>query len=101
MYQGCPQIRHRTWKGTVLTLLRRAAKPLIITAVVAWRGDLVVKVSETGTIQPVDQVNVESKAPGRLLSIPITEGQRIRRGQLIAVVDRSQLDPQIAGSFMR
>ena len=65
--------------------------------VVAWRGDLVVKVSETGTIQPVDQVNVESKAPGRLLSIPITEGQRIRRGQLIAVVDRSQLDPQIAG----
>lgn len=60
-------------------------------------GEITVKVSETGTIQPVDKVNVESKAPGRLLSIPITEGERVKKGQLIAIVDRSQLDPQIAG----
>ncbi len=103
--------------------MKRAAKPLLVTAIllllivgVASRvskalhkppapprtvltrlGDLVVKVSESGTIQPVDKVNVESKAPGRLLAIPITEGQQVRRGQLIAIVDRSQLDPQIAG----
>lgn len=106
-----------------LPLLKRAVKPLIIIAVIVIlvavigvrvnkalhrppppprtvmtrRGDMVVKVSETGTIQPVNKVNVESRAPGRLLSIPITEGQQVQRGQLIAVVDRSQLDPQIAG----
>lgn len=60
-------------------------------------GNIVVKVSETGTIQPVDKVNIESKANGRLISIPISEGQTVKKGQLIAIVDRSQLDPQIAG----
>jgi HlyD family secretion protein len=110
-------------KGISSSPLKKAVKPLIIIAVILLilasisrrtyqalhkppapprtvetrRGDLVVNVSESGTIQPVDKINVESKAPGRLLSIPVTEGEQIQRGQLIAVVDRSQLDPQIAG----
>lgn len=59
-------------------------------------GDITVKVSETGTVEPVDKVDVKSKVAGRLLSIPIEEGQRVTRGQLIATVDRSLIDPQIA-----
>lgn len=66
--------------------------------VTATRGDIAVRVSETGTIEPVDKVDVKSKAAGRLLSIPITEGQFVRKGQLIAVVDRSLIDPQLAQS---
>lgn len=58
-------------------------------------GDIVIRVSETGTIEPVDKVDVKSKAAGRLLSIPIQEGQYVTRGQLIAVVDRSLIDPQL------
>ncbi len=59
------------------------------------RGDLVVQVSETGTIEPVDQVDVKSKAAGRLLSLNIQEGQYVAKGELIALVDRSQIDPQL------
>ena len=59
-------------------------------------GDIVIQVGETGTIEPVDKVDVKSKAAGRLLSIPIQEGQYVRQGQLIALVDRSQIDPQLA-----
>ncbi len=66
--------------------------------VAATRGDITIEVSETGTIEPVDKVDVKSKAAGRLLSIPITEGQFVRKGQLIAVVDRSLIDPQLAQS---
>lgn len=62
----------------------------------ARTGDIAVEVRETGTIQPVDKVDVRSKVAGRLLSLPITEGQRVRAGQLIATVDRTLLDPQIA-----
>lgn len=58
-------------------------------------GDIVIRVSETGTIEPVDKVDVKSKAAGRLLSIPIQEGQYVTKGQLIALVDRSQIDPQL------
>jgi len=60
-------------------------------------GDVVIQVSETGTIEPVDKVDIKSKAAGRLLSIPIQEGQYVTKGQLIAVVDRSLIDPQLAG----
>ena len=66
--------------------------------VTATRGDITIEVSETGTIEPVDKVDVKSKAAGRLLLIPITEGQFVRKGQLIAVVDRSLIDPQLAQS---
>ena len=59
------------------------------------RGDLIVQVSETGTIEPVDKVDVKSKAAGRLLSLNIEEGQYVTKGQLIALVDRSQIDPQL------
>ena len=102
--------------------MKRFAKPLIILAVLlglaavvgrsvskslhhpplpprtvpARRGDIVIQVSETGTIEPVDKVDVKSKAAGRLLSIPITEGEYVQKGQLIAVVDRSLIDPQLA-----
>ena len=61
----------------------------------ARRGDLVVQVSETGTIEPVDKVDIKSKAAGRLLSLNIVEGQYVKKGQLIAVVDRSLIDPQL------
>jgi multidrug efflux pump subunit AcrA (membrane-fusion protein) len=64
--------------------------------VMAERGSIAILVSETGTIEPVDKVDVKSKAAGRLLSIPITEGQFVQKGQLIAVVDRSLIDPQLA-----
>ena len=103
-------------------ILKRFLKPLIIVAVLlvlavvvgravskslhqpppaphtvsVTRGDIAVSVSETGTIEPVDKVDVKSKAAGRLLSIPITEGQFVHKGQLIAVVDRSLIDPQLA-----
>jgi len=61
----------------------------------ARRGDIVLQVSETGTIEPVDKVDVKSKAAGRLLSLTIQEGQFVTKGQLIALVDRSQIDPQL------
>ena len=60
-------------------------------------GDIVIQVSETGTIEPADKVDVKSKAAGRLLSIPIQEGQYVTKGQLIATVDRSLIDPALTG----
>lgn len=113
-------MRRLKWYTNVI--LKRLTKPLIVLAVLlgaaafagravmkslhrppppprtvaARRGDIVVSVSETGTIEPVDKVDVKSKAAGRLLSIPIAEGEYVQKGQLIAVVDRSLIDPQLA-----
>lgn len=72
--------------------------PIVPRTVTVTSGDLTVKVSETGTIEPVDKIDIKSKVAGRLLSIPIEEGQYVAKGQLIALVDRSLIDPQIAST---
>ncbi len=71
------------------------AKPTPPRTVVVRRGDLIVPVDETGTVTPDNQVDVKSKVAGRLLTIPVVEGQYVAKGQLIATVDTSQIDPQI------
>jgi len=78
------------------TVSKSLHKPLPTPRTVLTRtGDIALNVTETGTVQPVDKVDIKSKAAGRLLSIPIEEGQRVVKGQLIAVVDRSLIDPQL------
>jgi len=58
------------------------------TAVVS-KGDLVVSISSTGSIEPVEQVEVKSKASGEIMELPIQEGDIVKKGQLIARLDRT------------
>jgi HlyD family secretion protein len=104
--------------------LKRIIKPILITVVVAaiivllvyrvrqlqsagsppprtvavTRGDLVVSVTETGSITAADMVSVNSKVAGRILTLPIEEGQYVNKGQVVATVDRTLIDPQIAST---
>lgn len=58
------------------------------TAVVR-RGDLVVSISATGTIDPIEKVDVKSKASGEIIELPIQEGDYVHKGDLIARIDRT------------
>ena len=49
-----------------------------------------------GTVQSDDLVSASSEVPGRIVSMPIQEGQNIRKGALIAKIDMEQLDKQKA-----
>lgn len=51
------------------------------------RGDLSVKVIESGTIDAVKAVEVRSRASGRLAQLLVKEGDLVEEGQLIAVID--------------
>ncbi len=53
------------------------------------RGDLNAMVSATGKIQPIDQVEVKSKASGQIMVIPVEEGDLIEKGALIARIDET------------
>jgi len=82
-----------------MSAYRKMHKTTVVPRTVPTRqGDLAVKVSEIGTIEPQDKVDVKSKVAGRLLSLYVNEGQFVHSGQLIAVVDRSLIDPQIAST---
>src|SRR5690348_6312240 len=63
---------------------RPAAGPRLFTV---RRGDVVVKVAETGTVEPLTKVDVKSKVGGKVLRLLAAESERVRVGQVLAVLD--------------
>jgi HlyD family secretion protein len=53
------------------------------------QGDLVVKISATGVVEPNFQVEVKSKASGEVLKFKYEEGDRVKKGQLLLQLDKS------------
>lgn len=57
----------------------------------AVRQDLTVKISASGTVQPITPVNVSPKQPGRLVALYVEQGDRVVAGQALARMDASNL----------
>ena len=53
------------------------------------KGDLEVKVSATGVVEPNFKVEVKSKASGEVLNFPFEEGDFVKKGQLLMELDKS------------
>lgn len=51
------------------------------------RADLVVTVSASGTVQPASQVEVRSRATGIVRAVYAREGETVRQGQVLALID--------------
>jgi HlyD family secretion protein len=60
------------------------------------RGDLVVKISATGVVEPSFQVEVKSKASGEVLSFPFEEGDFVKKGTLLIQLDKSDEERNVA-----
>ncbi|UCH34445.1 MAG: efflux RND transporter periplasmic adaptor subunit [Armatimonadota bacterium] len=58
------------------------------------RGRLVVKVSETGAVEPLTKVEVKSKVSGRIKNMYVEEGDTVTEGQIIAVLEVPELESQ-------
>lgn len=56
------------------------------TATVA-RKDIVVTVEATGTVEPINLVDVKSKASGQIVRMPVEIGSVVRQGDLLAQID--------------
>jgi len=56
------------------------------------RKDLVSKVSASGEIRPKKFVNVSSDVAGRIVHLLIKEGDRVKRGQILARIDAKRYE---------
>lgn len=72
-----------------------SAKPIFKTLEVL-RGDLTVKISATGIVEPNFKVEVKSKASGEVLSFPFEEGDRVKKGMLLLQLDKSDEQRNVA-----
>ncbi len=60
------------------------------------RGDVEVKVVETGTIEPLRKVELKSKVGGRLSRVFVDEGDHVIAGQTMANIDPQEINAQVA-----
>lgn len=59
------------------------------------RGDLVIKVIETGTLDAAKVVEVKSRVAGRIAKLLVEEGDSVIAGQLIAVIDPQETELRV------
>ncbi|HNB23285.1 MAG TPA: biotin/lipoyl-binding protein, partial [Candidatus Melainabacteria bacterium] len=59
------------------------------------RGVATLKVVATGLIKPVREVKISPKQTGLLKELYVTQGDRVKKGQIIALMDDSNLAGQI------
>lgn len=59
------------------------------------RGDLVVRVTATGVLQPVNQVEVGTEISGAIDSVLVDFNDRVKRGDVLARLDTERLQAQV------
>jgi HlyD family secretion protein len=59
------------------------------------RGNLEIKVSGTGEIIPIEEINVKSKVSGEVTFLNVKEGDNVYQGQILAKIDSKNLEKTI------
>jgi HlyD family secretion protein len=59
------------------------------------RGDLVVKITATGTLQPKNEVEVGSELSGTIRSVLVDYNSKVKTGQVLAKLDTTKLEATI------
>lgn len=105
---GGPVLRSRRWiwRGGLLAALILAVVVYLLLMPAgdqAWRfetaevqqGDLTVTVTATGTVQPVNQVDVGSELSGTIETVLVDFNDRVQRNQVLAKLDTDRLEAQV------
>lgn len=74
----------------------RAQTPATYVTAPVIRSPLTVAVSATGTLQPQDEVDVGAEISGRLDAVNVDFNDRVKKGQVLAVVNTDQIQAQLA-----
>ena len=64
----------------------------------ATTGNLVVKISATGNLQPTNQVEVGSELSGIIDTVYVDDNDRVSKGQVLARLDLAKLEDAVARS---
>src|SRR5437868_15283623 len=62
------------------------------------KGDLAKSVVATGKIEPITKVEIKSKASGIVKKLLVEAGDRVKKGQLLAQLDKEEIEEQVAQS---
>ena len=73
----------------------QARGPTVVTTV-ATRADLEQHLIASGRVRVVTRIQVSAQTPGRVLTVPVKEGQQVVPGQLLVQIDDSEAKAAVA-----
>jgi HlyD family secretion protein len=62
------------------------------------QGNLIVTVTATGKLEPVNQVDVGTEVSGTIETVPVNYNDRVKAGQVLAMLDTDTLEAQVLKS---
>ncbi|HZE26262.1 MAG TPA: efflux RND transporter periplasmic adaptor subunit [Terriglobales bacterium] len=60
------------------------------------KGDLAKSVVATGKVEPITKVEIKSKASGIVKKLYVDAGDRVKKGQLLAELDKEEIEARVA-----
>ena len=85
--------------GTTATIktIQQGNKPPDITklTVPVAAKDITVRITASGKVQPIQSVNISPKSSGLLADLNVEQGDKVKKGQIIARMDNSEIKMRI------
>ncbi|MFQ5680241.1 MAG: efflux RND transporter periplasmic adaptor subunit [Gemmatimonadota bacterium] len=78
-----------------LSLREERGKVVEVRAEEVRPRDLVARVSATGHIEPKKKVELRAEVSGRIVELPVQEGQDVEEGDLLMIIDRTQYEAAV------
>jgi membrane fusion protein, macrolide-specific efflux system len=105
------RVRRRRWPWLLALLVTLSVAGLVVAqthnaeapidpalVVTAKRGTLSIDVLETGRVEPREKVELKSKLAGQVLAVRVDEGDRVRRGDLLILLDPTDYEREVAAA---
>jgi len=102
-YWGLSRVRpaEKPRKGAAKAAVSKPVAPLKVSAVVVKPEPLAEKVVSTGTLRAEEGVELQAEINGKVVSIPFTEGSRVRKGDLLVKLNDADLQATLARASSR
>jgi membrane fusion protein, multidrug efflux system len=71
-------------------------QPVPVAVAAAQQQDMPVYLAGLGSVTPLNAVSIKSRVDGQLTEVAFREGQQVRRGQLLAVIDPRPFEVQLS-----
>jgi HlyD family secretion protein len=79
-----------------ITLTSNKSKATNVNTATVQKQDLTEKVSASGRIQPKTKVDITSEFSGEIIALLVVEGQNVRMGDLLVVMDTVQIKSDVS-----
>jgi len=79
----------------VISMMSDTSRATSVSADTVERQNLTEKVSASGRIQPQTKVDITSEVSGEIIALPVVEGQTVKAGDLLLVLDTIQIKTDV------